>query len=134
MMNKLLYGITQISFAALLSVSTTSVLSIKSVSAQNELSPCINWAVNTYEISQDLAYIECQKYLLSINRQKSRPNCISIANQVFLRAFYTEEAANKASSFCNNGGKARCITQMYKEYLTVFHKKAAANKAASDCI
>ncbi len=134
MMNKLLYGITQISFAALLSVSTTSVLSIKSVSAQNELAPCINWAVNTYEISQDLAYIECQKYLLSINRQKSRPNCISIANQVFLRAFYTEEAANKASSFCNNGGKARCITQMYKEYLTVFHKKAAANKAASDCI
>ena len=133
-MNKLLYGITKISFATLLSVSTTSVLPIKSVSAQNELTPCINWAVNTYGISQNLAYIECQKYLLSINKQKSRPNCISIANQVFSRAFYKEEAAKKASSFCSNGGKARCITQMYQEHLTVFPKKVAANKAASDCI
>ncbi len=134
MMNKLLYGIAQISLPVLLSVSTTSVLSIKSVSAQNELTPCINWAVNTYEISQDLAHIECQKYLLSINRQKSRPNCISIANQVFSRAFYTEEAANKASSFCTNGGKARCIAQMYQQYLTDFHRKEAATKAESDCI
>lgn len=133
-MNKLFYKIPQILFSTLLLTSTASVLPIKSVVAEDELSPCINWAVKTYGISTNLAYIECQKYLLNINRKKSRPNCTALANQVFSKAFYTEEAANKASSFCRNGGKARCITKMYQEYFTAFNRKEAANKAASDCI
>ena len=107
-------------------------LSIPLPAKAQSLRDCVVKYQRDYGVSADEALRQCRRYGEE-SPGENRGQCISRATQTFSKGYNSAPAADKAGSFCLNGGNSSCLAESFTVFSKGYNSAPAADKASEAC-